>query len=95
MYAISPSLNNLQVNNAGRAIPDGSVRDSRSLLPAFDAVYALGIRGPYILVHELLDRIIKNKGANIEKSSTQRYPRLQDCCIVTSLYFSLFSIYFL
>ncbi len=41
---------------------DGAVRDPKSLLPAFDANYALAIRGPYILIHELLDPLIKNKG---------------------------------
>ncbi len=41
---------------------DGPVRDSRNLLPALDAQYALGIRGPYILIHELLDGLIRNKG---------------------------------
>ncbi len=44
---------------------DGPVRDAKSLLPALDAQYALSIRGPYILVHELLDGLIRNKGTEL------------------------------
>lgn len=44
---------------------DGAVRDPKSLLPVFDAGYALAIRGPYILIHELLNPLIKNKGEGL------------------------------
>ncbi len=52
-----------QVNNAGRFVAeDGSISKPASLLPALDAQYALSVRSPYILVHELLDKLVKNKG---------------------------------
>ncbi len=52
-----------QVNNAGRFMTeDGPVSKPTSLLPALDGQYALSVRSPYILVHELLDRLLRNKG---------------------------------
>ncbi len=44
---------------------DGSIRKPASLLPALDKQYALSVRSPYILVHELLDLLVKNKGTYI------------------------------
>ena len=41
---------------------DGPISKSTSLLPALDGQYALSVRSPYILVHELLDRLVENKG---------------------------------
>ncbi len=58
-------LSDSQVNNAGRILPeDGAVSGKRNLLPALDAQHASSVRGPYILVHELLDFLVRNKGTS-------------------------------
>ncbi len=45
---------------------DGHARKPKSLLPALDAQYALSVRSPYILIHELQDQLVKNKGNIME-----------------------------